>query len=769
MPRVHIMARVVIMRARLALVSLALVAHLPVAVWASSGGSGGGEPNPPIWPSTVKVFGPEDNMASIQSSVNAAYGVNGGPGNNGQFSQERFAFLFKPGHYNVEVPVGFYTQVAGLGASPADVVFTSPKGVYCQEGSFSVSPGALDTFWRSAENFQTDANFGWSNKPGMLWAVSQAAPLRRVVVTQNLNLYQYVPPYREAGYASGGFMANLIVKGEVIPGSQQQFMARNTDVGSWFNGVWNMVFVGVKGAPASNCGETGKSYTTVDKTPVIAEKPFISIEDDMYYLNVPTVQRNSVGANFDNFETPTQIDFSKVYVANAATDTADSINFKLSEGMHVVFSAGIYSLDSPLLVNRANQVLLGLGLATLLSANGNTVIKVGNVDGVRVAGLLLEAGHKDTPSLLEWGDGSYSGNEKNPGFLHDIFARVGGPKPHPSNRKAKVMLKINTGHVIGDNLWLWRADHSEEGLIKGTCPCENALIVNGDDVTFYGLAAEHTQKDLVVWNGERGSTYFYQSELPYDAHPSYGQLGYAGYRVTANVKQHLAYGIGVYHYFRDYHVTVKSGIVCPPHLEDSFTSPLSVFLNGWGTMLHILNDKGEATYRKRPGADAQWLCTLPGPTPAPTPGPTPAPTPRPTPAPTPAPTPSPGPMCKVGDPVHCPNSEVICAGDECCPDGSTCPSAAQSYDLCPNPKKEDCTRHQPTPPTPAPTPAPTPSPGLTCKVGDPVHCPNSDVICAGNQCCQDGSTCPSADPSYDMCPNPKKYDCLKHAGDLLVV
>merc|ERR1712072_341425 len=169
------------------------------------------------------------------------------------------------------------------------------------------------------------------------------------------------------------------------------------------------------------------------------------------------------------------------------------------------------------------------------------------------------------------------------------------------------------------------------------------------------------------------------------------------------------------------------------------------------------------------GADAQWLCTLPAPTPGPTPGPTPAPTPRPTPAPTPAPTPSPGPMCKVGDPVHCPNSEVICAGDECCPDGSTCPSAAQSYDLCPNPKKEDCTRHQPTPPTPAPTPAPTPLPGLTCKVGDPVHCPNSDVICAGNQCCQDGSTCPSADPSYDMCPNPKKYDCLKHAGDLLVV
>lgn len=45
--------------------------------------------------------------------------------------------------------------------------------------------------------------------------------------------------------------------------------------------------------------------------------------------------------------------------------------------------------------------------------------------------------------------------------------------------------------------------------------CDFGLRVDGDDVTMYSLAVEHTLKDLTVWNGERGRTYFYQSELPY--------------------------------------------------------------------------------------------------------------------------------------------------------------------------------------------------------------------------------------------------------------
>jgi len=50
------------------------------------------------------------------------------------------------------------------------------------------------------------------------------------------------------------------------------------------------------------------------------------------------------------------------------------------------------------------------------------------------------------------------------------------------------MVAINSSHVIGDNLWLWRADHTVSGLVKnGDNPCESGLIVHGDDVAMCGL------------------------------------------------------------------------------------------------------------------------------------------------------------------------------------------------------------------------------------------------------------------------------------------
>ena len=54
--------------------------------------------------------------------------------------------------------------------------------------------------------------------------------------------------------------------------------------------------------------------------------------------------------------------------------------------------------------------------------------------GVRVAGVLLQAGQAPSggaapPSvaLLQWGTQRTDGDALWPGFLHDVFARVGGP------------------------------------------------------------------------------------------------------------------------------------------------------------------------------------------------------------------------------------------------------------------------------------------------------------------------------------------------------
>jgi len=272
-----------------------------------------------------------------------------------------------------------------------------------------------------------------------------------------------------------------------------------------------------------------------------------------------------------------------------------------------VLAPGIYHLEAPLLLNKPNQVLLGLGLATLIPTNGDAAVKVGNVDGVRVAGILLEAG-PNSKSLLTWGQAGekFQGNPLNPGFMHDVFFRVGGLQG--VGVSVDQMLVINSGHVHGDDLWLWRADHVEGGgpCQKGGCLNKNGLVVNGDDVTFTGLAVEHALEDLVQWNGERGSTYFFQAEYPYGVNQSYGDK-FVAYRVAPTVQAHQAYGVAVYHFFRDFPVVIKTGIVCPPALESSFKSPLGVFLNGKGTMTHIINDKGPTTQRDAAHGDSAFV------------------------------------------------------------------------------------------------------------------------------------------------------------------
>ena len=583
------------------------------------------EPNPPPWPSSVRVFSPTDG--DIQAAVYAAFASNGGhaPPNKGQFSSARYAFLFRPGTYPQDVPVGFYTTVHGLGATPDDVVFNGPKGVHCEEGDYNATTGALDNFWRGAENFRSSASHAWTTGTGMLWAVSQASPLRRVHVDASLVLYQYVPPYYEAGFASGGFLADAVVEGGVIAGSQQQWLSRNVhmtggEVAASL-AVWNSVYVGCTGAvPAAHCGERNKTHSTVvvAETPSIAEKPYLTVtgagDDERFAITVPALRAASAGASWRaTSEAPAaaaaaaaaappanrSIDFAHVYVARAGSDSAASINAKLGAAhiQAVLLTPGIYRLEAPLTLTRPGTVLLGIGLPTLVPTTTAPAVEVG-APSARVSGVLLQAGAAKSSSLL------HVAKAATGTVLHDVFARVGGPDA--SEVQAETMVHIEADGVVGDNLWLWRADHTVSGIVVARAnPCDHGLVVDGDGVTMYGLAVEHTLADLTVWNGERGAVYFYQSELPYDVQQSeFGDRGYAGYRVADHVTAHLGAGVGVYHYFRDFAVKVAAGIVAPA--TASFTSPLGVFLNGKGYMGHVLNQQGDATQQE--GAHQAYVC-----------------------------------------------------------------------------------------------------------------------------------------------------------------
>jgi hypothetical protein len=184
----------------------------------------------------VLLFDPSMPTSQIQAAVD---GIASQQVSN-QFGTQRYALLFKPGTYGsaaspLNFQVGYYTSVAGLGMSPNDVVINGSVNVYNQCNASGCV--ALNNFWRSLSNLTinvTQQNFGCY--AGNFWAVSQAAPMRRVNITGgNLTLMDYCTG---PSFASGGFIADSHFSGgTVINGSQQQWLVRNSNLDGWTNGV----------------------------------------------------------------------------------------------------------------------------------------------------------------------------------------------------------------------------------------------------------------------------------------------------------------------------------------------------------------------------------------------------------------------------------------------------------------------------------------------------------------------------------------------------
>ena len=355
-------------------------------------------------------------------------------------------------------------------------------GKCVQNGCGWFQVGALDTFWRSAENFHTSSAFAWAVGTGMTWAVSQAAPLRNVKVDNDLLFFEYVTG-DAAGYASGGWASGIEVGGTVSFGSQQQFAVRSSSASAFDMPVWNGVFAGVDGAPAPQCGSEGNPSISVEsEVPLIAEKPFITYVEDggKFNLVVPGVESDTSGVA-KPMKNATVVPFESVYVTDPS-DTAAIINAKLAEGLHIVVTPGVYELEDSLEIKQENQVVLGLGFATLIApSSGRPCVKVGDVGGVRVAGLLLEAGPWETTGgMLQIGEtGKFEGSAANPIVLSDVFARVGGPTTGVG--PVDTMFNVQSGFTVVDNTWLWRADHTDgnggdDVLVKNlTTPLRMAL------------------------------------------------------------------------------------------------------------------------------------------------------------------------------------------------------------------------------------------------------------------------------------------------------
>ncbi len=543
----------------------------------ASGGTlpGGGSLGP-----NVIVYDPSMSAATIQASMDSIFNTQ----QSNQFGTQRYAELFKPGSYSggINDQIGFYTSVMGLGLNPDQVQL---------HGDITVDAGwsagnATQNFWRSAGNMEVFPSAGFTR-----WAVAQAGPFRRMDIQGDLNLAP-----NGYGYASGGYIADSRITGTVQPYSQQQFFIRNSNIGGYLNGVWNMVNQGVVGAPAT----AFPAYTNVATTPVSIDEPYLYLDaSGNYNVFVPSKQTNTSGASWIGGNTPgVSKPLSSFYVAQPGV-TAATLNQALAQGLNLLFTPGVYNIDQTINVNRADAVVMGIGFPTLIPQNGVDTMHVADVSGVRLSGMLFDAGTTNSNALLTVGvNGAGADHSADPSTIQDVFFRIGGDIAG----KATNSLVVNQNNAIIDHIWAWRADHGNAGTVGWTVnTAQNGLTVNGNNVDAYGIFVEHYQGTEVQWNGNNGFFSFFQNELPYDppsaaAWMNGSQVGFPAIQVASTVTNFTGYGWGSYCYFNvtpsivAYHsfsVPTGSGI----HLTDLLT----ISLGDVGLIQHVVNDTGAQT------------------------------------------------------------------------------------------------------------------------------------------------------------------------------
>jgi hypothetical protein len=538
--------------ALLALVAATIIVavSVPAATALAAPSTSSSQPN---FGPNVYIFNPGMPQSEIQATVDAV--ANQQVSN--QFGTQRYALLFEPGTYGsstdpLNFQVGYYTTVAGLGLSPNDVIING---------------------------FAT--------------------------------LMDYCTP---PSFASGGFIADSAFDGStVVNGSQQQWLVRNSKLDGWTNGVWNQVFSGVVGAPAQ-CfpaqASCGGPYTTLATSPVTREAPYLYVGSDGHYnVFVPSVQRNSVGTTWAGGATPgSSIPIKSFFIAHPA-DSAATINDALGSGRDLILTPGIYHLDQSIKVTRPDAVVLGLGFPTLIPENGIVSMRVASAKGILISGMIFDAGATNSPALLQVGSGHARSDleASDPTALQDVFFRIGGAEAG----RATSSLVVNSNNVILDDIWAWRADHGT-GVGWNNNTADTGVIVNGDNVTAYGLFVEHYQKYEVIWKGNGGTDIFFQNEMPYDP-PSQaawmeapGVDGWAAFKVASNVTSFSGYGMGSYSFFNQgLNIYAAHAFEVPDTLPaSSLHDLLTIFLStaGFGGILHVVNDTGGSSTIANPDA-----------------------------------------------------------------------------------------------------------------------------------------------------------------------
>jgi hypothetical protein len=576
----------------------------------------------------VCVFSDSMSQATVQADLNNI--ANAQVPAASQFASQRYAIFFEPGTYGsaadpLVFQVGYYTEVAGLGSMPQDSVIDGAIDVFnnlCTAGTSDCNSD--DNFWRSLSNLTLNVDLpasppayappaldafgtGCANSAEM-WSASQAAPIRRAIINGSVVFQDYCS---NDNYASGGFIADSQVTGDLNFNGNQQYIVRDSDIGGANgcpNGLWNMVYSGVAGAPSPVFTGQCQQNTVLAASPVSEEEPFLYTgARGQFSVFVPAVQHSTSGPSWaSGTEAGTSVSLSKFFLASPGTPV-QAINAALARGRDLILTPGVYDLRRPIRVSHSGAVVLGLGFATLVPQHGNAAMIVTPNAGVKLSGLIIDAGPVNSPVLLSVGvPGHGSGTASDPDTIQDVFFRIGGAET--TSVSATVSLLDNAGNSIIDDVWAWRADHGNDvGWTANTG--DTGVVVTGDNVTAYGLAVEHYQKYEVIWSGQGGTDVFFQNELPYDppsqsawmASPS--QDGYPAFLVTPNVRTFQGYAMGSYVVFIDTSATLFDAE--PFQSQDTpgvqFHDVFAVWIAGSGGDDSVVNGTGGPATSTNPG------------------------------------------------------------------------------------------------------------------------------------------------------------------------
>ena len=490
-------------------------------------------------------------------------------GETDEWSNNRYAILIAGGTYDMpdQFKLGYYTQVAGASSSRDDVRVLPGINVLnnCEKvgDANCKAPGGLDNFWRSFSDISMD--IGRLGAP-LRFAVSQASPMRNLKISGQDILMCDWGLGGDCGFTSGGFMSKISATGKVILGSQQQFYVTNSNFSQLQAGAWNIVSNGNQGSVFGDGDVSTKNiwkgfpFTQIDDG-IKLEMPRVVFDGNQWNVQYGSINKNTdnfVVLSLDNNISPTTITAEKI----------SSINSALVSAQGLIIAPGIYHLEGTIVVPN-DKIVLGLGLPSLVcQAPFGGCMKVGS-EGTHVAGMTFDAGTNGSYSdqnnvLLTVGEKSY-GSQTNPTTLQDVYCRVARTDLNQPSPLAYACVQVDSNYVIGENLWLWRADHDKQSL---QIPfninyCKHGLIVNGDNVKMNGLFVEHFNDYQTIWLGKGGKINFYQSELPYFM-PTDGSLIECSLPNSADVKKEIvcpslyiaksasgfsAQGLGVYSFF----------------------------------------------------------------------------------------------------------------------------------------------------------------------------------------------------------------------------